>query len=240
MKDEIWKAYARGLSDAMSGGGVFIPSVLLRTYRALGLEEADVLLLFQLMAYRDAEGIGFPTPEQLAERMGKPVTEVVYSLRKLMKEGMLTIEEDAEPMTGIRSERYDWTSWLLRAGQQAAAMKREAGAAASMANRQTATAAATAVSGEVSVEPSGDNLFSVFEQEFGRPLSPMECETIAAWLDQDRYTDDIIRFALKEAVFAGKLHFRYIDRILLEWSRNRVTNADEARAHSQKFRGGRS
>ena len=46
-------------------------------------------------------------------------------------------------------------------------------------------------------------------------------------------------FALKEAVFAGKLHFRYIDRILIEWSRNRVTNTDEAKAHTQKFRGGR-
>jgi DNA replication protein len=191
------------------------------------------------MAYRDAEGIGFPTPEQLAERMGKPVTEVVYSLRKLMKEGMLTIEEDSDTMTGIRSEQYDWTSWLLRAGQQAAAMKREAGAAASLANRQ-ASASTAAGAEELAIAPAGDNLFSVFEQEFGRPLSPMECETIAAWLDQDRYTDDIIRFALKEAVFAGKLHFRYIDRILLEWSRNRVTNADEARAHSQKFRGGRS
>lgn len=225
----------------MSGGGVFIPSVLLRTYSALGLTEGDVLLLFQLMAYRDAEGIGFPTPEQLAERMGKPVTDVVYSLRKLMKEGMLTIEEDADPMTGVRSEQYDWTSWLLRAGQQAAAMKREAGAAASMMNRQAASASSPGMAAEeVPVEPSGDNLFSVFEQEFGRPLSPMECETIAAWLDQDRYSDDIIRFALKEAVFAGKLHFRYIDRILLEWSRNRVTNPDEARAHSQKFRGGRS
>ncbi|MBD3918844.1 DnaD domain-containing protein [Paenibacillus sp. PR3] len=240
MKDEIWKAYARGISDAMNSGGVFIPSVLLRTYSSLGLEESDVLLLFQLMAFRDAEGVGFPTPEQLAERMGKPVTEVVYSLRKLMKDGMLMIEEDADPMTDIRSERYDWTSWLLRAGQQAAAMKREAGAAASMANRQAAASTAAVAEGLAVVVPAEDNLFSTFEQEFGRPLSPMECETIAAWLDQDRYSDDIIRFALKEAVFAGKLHFRYIDRILLEWSRNRVTNADEARAHSQKFRGGRS
>jgi DNA replication protein len=239
LKDEIWKAYARGLSDAISGGGVFIPSVLLRTYHALGLEESDVLLLFQLMGFRDAEGIGFPTPEQLSDRMGKPVTEVVYSLRKLMKEGMLTIEEDADPLTGIRSERYDWTSWLIRAGGKAAAMKREAGVQASMASRQAASSAETAVEG-LNVVTATDNLFSVFEQEFGRPLSPMECETIAAWLDQDRYSDDIIRFALKEAVFAGKLHFRYIDRILLEWSRNRVTNADEARAHAQKFRGGRS
>ncbi|MWC28515.1 DnaD domain-containing protein [Paenibacillus sp. MMS18-CY102] len=245
MKDEIWKAYARGLADAMKSGGVYIPSVLLRTYRGIGLDDGDLLLLIQLMAFQMAENNDFPTPEQLAERMGRPVNTVVQTLRHLMKEGLLTIEEEADPLTGIRSERYDWTSWLIRAGQQAANMKREAAAAASAAAAQSGV---TANGRRPGIQPSGQagsnevdsssNLFAVFEQEFGRPLSPMECETIAAWLDQDRYSDEIIRFALKEAVFAGKLHFRYIDRILLEWSRNRVTNADEARAHAQKFRGG--
>ena len=85
------------------------------------------------------------------------------------------------------------------------------------------------------------NMFTIFEKEFGRPLSPMECETIAGWLDQDQYLDELILMALKEAVFAGKVHFRYIDRILLEWSRNRVKNVNDAKAYTQKFRnGGRS
>ncbi len=199
-----------------------------------------MMLLVHLMAFREAEGNEFPTPEQLAERMGQPINAVVQSIRKLMKEGLLTIEEEADPMSGVRSERYDWTSWLIRSGQQSAAMKREANAASSAARQAAAGAGFASQAVEsVNAAPATDNLFAVFEQEFGRPLSPMECETIAAWLDQDRYSDEIIRFALKEAVFAGKLHFRYIDRILLEWSRNRVTNTEEARAHSQKFRGGR-
>lgn len=80
------------------------------------------------------------------------------------------------------------------------------------------------------------NLFTIFEKEFGRPLSPMELETISGWVDADRYPDELILLALKEAVFAGKLHFRYIDRILLEWSRNRVRTAQDAKAYTQKFR----
>ncbi|GFN30699.1 DnaD domain-containing protein [Paenibacillus xylaniclasticus] len=241
MKDEIWKAYARGLADAMSGGGVFIPSALLRTYRALGVEESEMMLLVHLMAFRESEGNEFPTPEQLADRMGKPINAVVQSIRKLMKEGLLTIEEDLDPVSGVRFERYDWTSWLIRSGQHAAAMKREGKTLSDSSAVKPASGATSTVKAEgESAAQGADNLFTVFEQEFGRPLSPMECETIAAWLDQDKYSDEIIRFALKEAVFAGKLHFRYIDRILLEWSRNRVTNAEEARAHAQKFRGGRS
>jgi DNA replication protein len=82
-------------------------------------------------------------------------------------------------------------------------------------------------------------LFSVFEQEFGRLISPMEVETINVWLDQDGYSEDLILFALKESVFAGKLNFRYINSILADWGRNRVTNVDEARVHTQKFRAGR-
>ncbi|MNW65911.1 DNA replication protein DnaD [compost metagenome] len=81
------------------------------------------------------------------------------------------------------------------------------------------------------------NLFSIFEKEFGRPLSPMECETISGWVDQDRYPEELILLALKESVFAGKVHFRYIDRILLEWARNRVKNAQDVKNYSQNFRG---
>ncbi|MNI65967.1 DNA replication protein DnaD [compost metagenome] len=81
-------------------------------------------------------------------------------------------------------------------------------------------------------------MFVIFEKEFARPLSPMECETISVWVDQDGYPDELILLALKEAVFAGKVHFRYIDRILLEWSRNRVKTVEDAKAYIQRFRGG--
>lgn len=81
------------------------------------------------------------------------------------------------------------------------------------------------------------DIYTTFEKEFGRPLSPMECEMITGWLDQDRYSESLIRAALKEAVFAGKLHFRYIDRILIEWSRNRIQTVDQAREFSRQFRG---
>lgn len=66
----------------------------------------------------------------------------------------------------------------------------------------------------------------------------MECESISGWVDEDRYPEELILLALKESVFAGKVHFRYIDRILLEWARNRVKNAQDVKAYSQKFRSG--
>ncbi len=79
------------------------------------------------------------------------------------------------------------------------------------------------------------NIYTTIEKEFARPLTPMELETISGWLDKDMYKEELIMTALKEAVFAGKVHFRYIDRILLEWSRNRVATVDQAKEYSQRF-----
>ncbi|WP_338551674.1 DnaD domain protein [Paenibacillus sp. KS-LC4] len=225
--DDIWKAYSRGMAAVMEEGGVHIYAVLLRSYRQLGLTDSELLLLLQLKAFRDVEGNGFPTPDELAERMDASEHSIVEQLGKLMKEGFLAIDEHLDSQTGIQSEQYNWSGWLLKAAEWAALEKRES-KKAEKAQRQPVQRAANPV-----------NLFHIFEQEFGRLLSPIECETISGWMDEDKYAEELIRFALKEAVFAGKLSFRYIDRILIEWSRNRVTNEDEARAHAQRFRGGR-
>ncbi|RCW51062.1 DnaD domain protein [Paenibacillus prosopidis] len=225
MNNEIWKAYSHGMAAALQEGGVHVSAMLLRTYRQLELSDTEAMLLLQIMVYMEADLNDFPTPEELADRMGISVREVGQMLGRLMKDEFLTIDEYVDSGSGKQSERYNWNGWLLKAAQLTAEQKRETRKAERQPMRNHSASSA--------------DLFSVFEQEFGRLLSPMECETITGWLDQDRYTDEIIRFALKEAVFAGKLSLRYIDRILIEWSRNRVTNADEARAHAQKFRGGR-
>ncbi|NIK67764.1 MULTISPECIES: DnaD domain-containing protein [unclassified Paenibacillus] len=222
--EDMWKAYSRGMAAVMKEGGVHVSALLLRSYRQLNLSDTEAMLLLQLMLFGEAEGVEFPTMEQLAERTGSTTRDIEQTIGRLMKEGFLTIDERIDPVTGIQSEQYNWSGWLLKAAEWAAEEKRET----RRTERRTVKRA---------TDPG--NIFSVFEQEFGRLLSPMECETISGWLDQDRYADELIRFALKEAVFAGKLNFRYIDRILIEWGRNRVTNVDEARAHSQKFRGPR-
>ncbi|HBM4134572.1 TPA: DnaD domain-containing protein, partial [Listeria innocua] len=79
------------------------------------------------------------------------------------------------------------------------------------------------------------NLYSLFEAEFGRPLSPMEAEMLSAWVDQDRTSPDLIKEALKEAVISQKLNFRYIDRILLNWSKQGVKTIDDAKRVAEEF-----
>lgn len=230
-------ALARGMAEAYMDGSVSLPYALLRTYRALKLSDTEGMLLIHLIAYRQIEQNEFPTIEQLQERLGASPAIVGQAVQKLMKQGFVTIDEVFDPVSGVQSERYNLSGLFQKMGVLLAAgeLPLRSGNSSEQGNREQPVSPRL----DPAAMNGPHNLFVLFEQEFGRPLTPMEYETINNWLDQDRYPEELIRFALKESVFAGKLHFRYIDRILLEWSRNRVTNVEEARLHAQKFRAGR-
>jgi DNA replication protein len=229
-------ALARGWAEALQDGAVSVPYALLRTYRTLGLSDTEAMLLIQLMAFRQLEQNEFPTTEQLCERLGATPAVIGEALQRLIKLGFLGIDEYTDPGTGVLAERFILTGLYNRIGEMLAS----GGRARASATVAGASFPGGGVAAAQKPEDEGAGaVFRAFEQEFGRPLTPMECETIEAWLDRDGYPEELVMFALKEAVFAGKLHFRYIDRILLEWSRNRVTNVEEARVHVQKFKSGR-
>jgi DNA replication protein len=212
---------------AMKEGTVAVPTLLLKHYPRLGLTELEVMILIQLIAFMDKEQNDFPTVEEIQAQMSAKPELVIVGLQKLLKERFLAIDEEVEEETGIRYERYnlDQLYTMLVAVFIEQHAKEEA-------ERQLAN-------GEPSSTAAAKDIFSIIEKEFARPLTPMELETISGWLDKDGYREELILAALKEAVFAGKVHFRYIDRILLEWSRNRVVSAEQAKEYTQKFRGTR-
>lgn len=65
-----------------------------------------------------------------------------------------------------------------------------------------------------------ENLYTLFQGEFCRPLSPMEVEQINFWAK--KYSPELLREALRRAVLNGKLSMRYIDRILLRWEKENI------------------
>ncbi|MHA0855386.1 DnaD domain-containing protein [Paenibacillus sp. CMAA1364] len=233
MESSGWKVWAEGASASMGAGVAVLPYALFRYYRRLKLNDNELLLLMHLLTFKQVEQKEFPTLEDIQELTEESTLSISQTLQNLMKNGFLSIDEDIDEDSGIQYERYN-VSGLF--DKLSICMANDAKNKAKLAAAQREEALID------TSEPEGErNMFTIFEKEFGRPLSPMECETISGWLDQDKYPDELILMALKEAVFAGKVHFRYIDRILLEWSRNRVKNVQDAKAYTQKFRnGGRS
>ena len=68
------------------------------------------------------------------------------------------------------------------------------------------------------------NLFELFETELGRTISPMECEIIKEW--STSYNEEIIKEALKEAIYNNVRSLKYIDRILYTWKTKGITNKE--------------
>ena len=60
------------------------------------------------------------------------------------------------------------------------------------------------------------DIYSIFESEFGRTISPMECQVIKSWLD-DNFSQELIMEALKEAVYNGANSLKYIETVLYNW-----------------------
>lgn len=65
---------------------------------------------------------------------------------------------------------------------------------------------------------NSSDIYSKFEKEFGRTLSPVEYETINKWIESN-IPLELIEAALKEAILSGVNSIRYIDKILFEWNK---------------------
>jgi DNA replication protein len=70
-------------------------------------------------------------------------------------------------------------------------------------------------------EDKSSDIFSMFESELGRTLSSFEYEMINSWISNG-VSDEMIRDALKEAILNNVRSFKYIDKIIYDWTRNGV------------------
>lgn len=86
---------------------------------------------------------------------------------------------------------------------------------------------------EVAKKESNDSIFNAFENEFARPLSSVEFELINNWLDKG-ISEELIRLALKEAIFNGSFTLRYIDAILNEWVKKGFKTGKEVDLYLKK------
>ena len=88
-------------------------------------------------------------------------------------------------------------------------------------------------------EKNDTNLYSVFETEFGRTLSPMEFEIINGWVDNG-YSEELIKLALKEATYNGVSNLRYIDKIIFEWGKKGIKNKEDVENNRKQFKNNNS
>ena len=195
-------------------GNVTISQLFFQFYKLLQISDEEAMLIMHLNAFQES-GNSFPTPANIAERMTMSEDMIATNMQRLMQKGYMEIHQKLDEQ-GVLYEVISlmplWKRILDYMTTQ---------------NQKNETTNEKLKEGQ---------LFQLFEQEFGRFLSPMETEMISMWLDQDRHTPEVIRKALMEAVLSQKLSLRYIDRILFEWKKNHVKTIEDAEKHSKNFR----
>lgn len=80
-----------------------------------------------------------------------------------------------------------------------------------------------------------DSVFSVFESELGRMLSPMEIEKIKEWITSGN-SNELILCALNEAVLKGVNNLNYIDSILNSWKKKGYKNKEDIKKEKETYR----
>ncbi len=210
MVREVSNMDKKFMLNLLMKGDVNIPALLIEHYHAIGLNEQECMMLIQVHSFI-IKGDDFPTFDDLAQRMTLDETACADMLRRLIQHGFLSIVQKKENQ--IYSEAYSllplWDRLLSYAyGKESKAAEEE---------------------GEKA-------LYTIFEREFGRPLSPIECESLAMWTDEDHHSPQLIKAALREAVVSGKLNFRYIDRILFDWKKNGIKTLAQAKEHGENIR----
>lgn len=193
---------------------ISVPQLFFQHYNEMNIQDDEALIILHLITF-EQQGVDFPTPNDLMARTNFQPMTISQILQRLMQKGMLEISQSTDE-TGKLTEKYSvYPLWerllnLLESKQQRIK--------------------------ETAIKLDETAIFNLFEQEFGRLLSPIEIETIGMWMDLDQHTPEIIKAALKEAVLAGKVSLRYIDRILMEWKKKNIKTLQQIEKHSEQYR----
>ncbi len=177
------------LIDFMKLGTITIPKYIFLNYNKLNLTAEEFIVLIYLL---NNNGVIIFNPKVIAQELNLDVKKILELINSLSNKQLLSIELMKNKL-GITEE---YISCDLFYKKLSLFMMEE-------------------LNNDVKVNT---NLFELFENEFGRTLSPMEYEIIGGW-NKEGFSDELIIEALKEATFNGVSNLRYIDKILFEWKK---------------------
>ncbi|MEG0254668.1 MAG: DnaD domain protein [Vagococcus sp.] len=200
------------IKDFLTADLTSVSNLLLQYYKKIGMTNNELLLYLQLLRFEQL-GNSFPDLAEIAEPMDISVDELFQILQSLIDKGFVSIETQLNKH-GQTEDRYDLTLFYNRLSHY-------------LEQQEIKTV-------EKTNEKRVTDLYQTFEIEFGRPLSPIEFETIQSWLTTDSYDVELIELALREAVLNQAYSLKYIDRILLAWERKNLKSKQDVQMDQKK------
>lgn len=193
--------------DAFKSGNLVLPSALLLHFKEL-FPSSDDFLVWQFFYLQNTTGLEEMSPSQIADRIGKEISDVNQSISNLTERGLLqyrTIE-----LNGEIELLFDASLALERLDDL--------------------LGAAHSSSDQLTPQNQLKDLVETFQQELGRLLTPFEIEDLTKTLKEDGTGTDLIKEALREAVLNGKANWKYIQAILRNWRHEGIKSVAQIEA----------
>lgn len=193
--------------DILKEKPIVIPRTLFKNYKKMNVTEEELVILIFIINCGDKM---IYNPEVFVQGLGMDKYRVMQLINDLSTKNIITIK--VEKNAGGKMEEYIYADLFY-----------------------TKLFNFILDSDEKVKEGSSIDIFTIFEQELGRTISPMEVEKIKEWLS-DGINEELIREALKEAVYKNARSINYINSILYSWKQKGIRTPQEARQEKQKFR----
>lgn len=200
-------------------GQTSIPNYLLKNYHRLGMSADQLIVYLQVKRNIDVKNF-FPDIQEITNATGFSNQKAYQILHELIQKKLMRIKT----MTGHRGHNYDIYDFSLMYEKLAKLTESDQNYINNHEeNLQQITNDVTTNMKSITRK----EVFNQIEEEFGRPLSPMEIETINQWIDEDHYNPKMIELALREAVLNQVYNLKYIDRILLNWEKANIKSPND-------------
>ena len=187
-------------------GSTSVPNALLQNYRKLQLTADECLLIAWLMQRHPEESFVIDVRATCIQ-FGIDERQLFSIIQHLMDRQVLEIKQ-REAKDGKKVDYYSFKP-LLR--QLEVLFKQSSFSVEKMSQKDV-------------------NVLALIEQEFNRQLSGFEIEMISGWIHKDKYPQELIVAALKEAILNQAHNVKYIDRILLAWKNKGIKSAQQLAA----------
>lgn len=181
-----------------------VPYNLFVSYKNLGIEDKELIFLIYIINTNNSFN-----PKQISEVLGIKLQECMMLIESLTEKDLINIKSLKN--NGIIEEIIDLDNLYKKM-------------AYSLINEEST---------KQESEEDKTDIYSLFEKEFGRTLSPIEYELIGGWSEEN--SEEVIALALKEAVYNGVNNLRYIDKILHEWNRKGLNTKEKIEKDKMTF-----
>ncbi len=198
--------------EQYQSGQLTLPSALFFHFKSI-FKTADDFLVWQFFYLQNTTNLSDLTPSRIATSLDKTLADINRSISNLTSQGLLdvkTIELNHEiEIIFDTSPVFAKLDKLFEEDNQ------------------------VIIDNKTSDSNRLKDLVGDFERELGRLLSPFELEDLQKTLQEDQTDPDIVRAALREAVFNGKTSWNYINAILRNWRREGLTTLRQIEERKQ-------